>query len=139
MGSQNTYSGRDGGVKVGGKWVARITSWNLTTNVQTSEWGDSDSEGYTNRLAGRKDATFTTEGKFDSSSNPVYNLFAAGDVAEVILYVSTEGKGELNWRFPRALCTEFSLNVNVDTGEVVGWTANWGADGKYYRPGGTAG
>jgi len=25
--------------------------------------------------------------------------------------------------------------VNIDTEEVIGWTSEWGADGKFYYPG----
>jgi len=133
MSSTNTLTGKLGKVTVDGSLVARITQWEVRPALaNTNEWGDSDSAGYTNRSPGRKDCTFTTEGKFDTT-NEVYDLFQPGDSAQVTLWINAT----LYWDFPSALCTEFSLLVNVDTEEVVGWTASWGADGQFYYPGET--
>lgn len=132
MTSLNTLTGRNGKFVVDDTLVARITQWDVNpTLANTNEWGDSDSEGYTNRSAGRKDATFSAEGKYDSSDE-CFDLFSEGDIASAVLWMDATG---LYWDFPRALCTDFSLTVNVDTEEVIGWTSQWGADGKYYRPG----
>jgi len=99
--------------------------------VSSSEWGDSDSGGYTNRAAGRRDCTFTSEGKYDTEDE-VFDLFEEGDIAIATLWMNNS---TLYWDFPRALCSDFSMMVNIDTQEVLSWTANWGADGIYYRPG----
>ena len=132
MSSENTVSGIVGKFVVDSSLVARTTQWTVTpTLATTSEWGDSDSGGYTNRLAGRKDATFTVEGKFETTDE-VYDLFQEGDIVQAALWLDNSS---LYYAFPRALCTEFSLTVNIDTGEVEGWTASFGADGVYYRPG----
>jgi hypothetical protein len=132
MSSENTLSGKNGKFVVGTSQCARTTQWAVNPKITTvSEWGDSDSEGYTNRLAGRKDATFTAEGKFDTSDE-VYDLFDIGDIAIAVLWLDASA---LYWDFPRALCSDFNLTVNVDSGEVIGWTSSWGADGKFYFPG----
>jgi hypothetical protein len=104
----------------------------------STEWGDSGggtpsagaSNGFTNRAAGRKDCTFTTEGKYDSD-NEVWDLFEPEDIAAIVLLMAATVP---NYNFPRALCTDFSLAVNVDTEEVIGWTASWGTDGTYTGP-----
>jgi len=127
----SVITGKLGKVTVDGTLIARITQWSINPKLaSTSEWGDSDSEGYTNRAPGRKDATFNAEGKFDEDEE-VYNLFEPGDCAQVTLWMTTT----LYYDFPRALCSEFNLTINVDTEEVVGWTSSWGADGKFTRPG----
>jgi hypothetical protein len=132
MSSENTLSGKNGKFVVGTSQVARTTQWAVSEKLaSTSEWGDSDSEGYTNRLGGRKDATFTAEGKFDTSDE-VYDLFSIDDIAIAVLWLNNSS---LYWDFPRAICSDFGLTVNIDTGEVVGWTSSWGADGKFYHPG----
>ena len=96
-----------------------------------AEWGDSDSGGYTNRAAGRKDATFSAEGKYDTTDE-VFDLFQPGDVAIAVLWMDASA---LYWDFPRALNDDFNLSVNIDTEEVEGWTSGWGADGIFYYPG----
>ncbi len=132
MSNENTVSGIVGKFVVDNSLVARTTQWVVTPTLSTtSEWGDSDSGGYTNRLPGRKDATFTAEGNFESTDE-VYDLFQEGDIVIAALWLDNSS---LYYAFPRALCTEFSLTVNIDTGEVTGWTASFGADGIYYRPG----
>ena len=132
MTSENTLTGRNGNFVVAGSQVARTTQWTVNPGLaSTSEWGDTDSAGYTNRAAGRRDATFSAEGKYDTTDE-VYDLFQPTDVAIATLWMDASS---LYWDFPRALCTAFSLIVNIDTEEVIGWTSEWGADGIFYFPG----
>ena len=142
MSSENSLTGRGGHISVDGTEVARVTQWEVNPTLATSsEWGDSGalgtgSNGFTNRSAGRKDCTFTTEGKFETTQS-VYTLFAPEDIAAVILYLDS-GISPLepvyHYDFDRALCTDFSLSVNIDTEEIIGWTASWGTDGAYTLP-----
>jgi len=130
--SENTLTGRLGRFVVGTDLVARATQWQVTSTLATkSEWGDSDSGGYTNRAAGRRDATFTAEGKYDTSDE-VFDLFQPEDIAIAVLWMNIT---TLYWDFPRAMNDNFQLTVNIDSQEVIGWTSAWGADGPFYRPG----
>lgn len=132
MSSENTITGRHGKFVVGQTLVARCTQWAVNPKLAGgTEWGDSDSGGYTNRASGRKDATFTAEGKYDTSDE-VFDLFMPGDVVTATLWMDNL---TLYWDFPRALCTDFNLVVNIDSEEVIGWTSSWGADGKFWYPG----
>jgi len=132
MSSQNTLTGRHGKFVVENTLVARTKKWDVSTSLASkSEWGDSDSAGYTNRAPGRKDGTFDTEGVYDTSHEQ-FDLFVPEDIAAVVLWMDAT---TLYWDFPRALCLDFKLSVNIDTEEVVGWTSSWGADGIFYRPG----
>ncbi len=132
MSSENTLTGRLGRFVVGTTLVARATKWDVNpTLAGGSEWGDSDSAGFTNRAAGRKDATFNSEGKYDTSDE-VFDLFQPEDIAIVVLWLNNT---TLYWDFPRALNNDFSLSVDIDTEEVIGWQSSWGADGVYYYPG----
>ncbi len=137
MSSENTLTGRNGKFYIDTTPVARATQWSVDSKLANkSEWGDSDSAGYTNRAPGRRDATFSSEGKFDTSDE-VYDLFQPEDVAIVFLYLAKVDSPalDLHWYFPRALCDDFKLSVNIDTEEVIGWTSDWGADGIFYYPG----
>lgn len=134
MSSENTLTGRNGKFVVASSLVARATQWQVNPKLaSSSEWGDSDSAGYTNRAPGRKDATFTAEGKYDTTDE-VFDLFQPEDVAIATLFLNAAAP-LLYWDFPRALCSEFSLMVNIDTEEVIGWTSSWGADGEFTYPG----
>ena len=125
--------GRYGKFAIGSTAVARATKWDVNASLASkSEWGDSDSAGYTNRAPGRLDATFDTEGKYDTASEQ-FDLFMPGDYCVVGLWQDTTSV--VYWAFPRALCSDFKLSVNIDSEEVIGWQASWGADGIFYRPG----
>lgn len=132
MSSANALCGHNGEFVVGTSRVARATQWSVKATLATkSEWGDSDSAGYTNRAAGRKDATFDTEGKYDTSDE-VWDLFQEGDIAIAVLWLDNVS---LYWDFPRALAMDFNISVNMDSMECIGWQSSWGADGAFYRPG----
>lgn len=132
MSSETSLTGRLGRFVVESQLVARTTKWDVDTTLATkSEWGDSDSNGFTNRAPGRKDGTFNAEGKYDTTDEQ-FDLFAPEDIAEVVLWMNIT---TLYWAFPRALCMNFKLSVNIDSEEVIGWTSDWGADGEYFRPG----
>ena len=132
MSSLNTLTGRNGKFVVGATQVARLTQWAVTrTLAGGSEWGDSDGAGFTNRASGRKDGTFTAEGKYDTTDE-IFDLFQPGDIAIGTLWLDAVS---LYWDFPRALNNDFQLTVDVDTEEVLGWTSAWGADGAFTYPG----
>lgn len=132
MSSETALTGRTGKFVVASTLIARTTSWSVNpTMASSSEWGDSDGEGYTNRAAGRRDATFESEGKYDTADE-VFDLFQPGDIAKAVLWMNNTS---LYWVFPRALNDDFSLSVDIDSEEVIGWDSSWGADGIFYRPG----
>ena len=131
MSSLNTLTGRTGKFFVGGSTVARTTKWDVNpTLAGKAEWGDSDSNGYTNRAPGRKDATFNAEGKYDETAE-AFDIFMPEDIVESKLYLKSGGPF---WDFPRALCDDFSMDVDIDTEEVLGWSASFGADGTFTKP-----
>ena len=132
MSSENTKTGRHGKFVVTSSLVARTKKWSVNRNLASkSEWGDSDSAGFTNRAAGRKDATFDAEGVYDTSSE-VFDLFAPEDIAEAVLWMDNL---TLYWAFPRALCMDFKMDVDIDGETVIGWNSSWGADGEFFAPG----
>ncbi len=128
--SDSVRRGNLGKAEVEGTSVARITEWELTRTVGETEWGDSDSAGFTNRVAGREDCTGSLTGKFDNDE-PVYSIFDVGDTVELVLWENTTSY----WDFPCALIRSFNISYNMDTKEAIGWKADWGADGQFYRPG----
>ncbi len=132
MASTNAVTGRNGKFVVGTSLVACTTQWSVSETLDSSdEWGDSCSAGYTNRAAGRRGATFDAEGKYQSNDE-VFDLFAPGDIAIAVLWLDATAT---YYDFPRALCSDFGLTVNIDTEEVISWQSSWGNDGIYYQPG----
>jgi hypothetical protein len=137
MSSATALTGRFGKFRVGSTNVARVSEWEVSPSLaHKAEWGDSDSAGFTNRMGGRKDCKFSAQGKHDTAA-PQYSLFAPGDIVAANLFMDIQSN--LGWTFPRALCEDFKLVLNMDTEDVVGWTSAWGADGEYLPPGSTSG
>jgi len=141
-----TVTGRHGKITIDGTLVARTTQWALNKTLATvSEWGDSDSYGWTNRAIGRRDATFTAEGKYDHGASIFSPLALGTNYINVHLWMGTSTfpldgasvapDSTLTWHFKRALALDFSMTVDMDTEEVVGWSGSFGTDGIVYGPG----
>jgi hypothetical protein len=128
--SATARTGELGKAVVDDTLIARITQWTFNPTSAESAWGDSDSGGYTNRVGARLDGTGNLTGKFDTS-NKVYDLFMPGDTVKLVLWESAADY----WVLECALITSFSVTYDQDSKEVVEWTADFGADGKYYYPG----
>lgn len=128
--SSTAISGRLGKAVVDDALILRLTQWTVNPTAGESAWGDSDSAGYTNRKKARLDCTGSIEGKFDTGTK-IYTQFVAGDCVKLVLWEDATNY----WVFPSVLITSFNFTVNQDNQEVVGWTADFGADGIFYRPG----
>jgi len=128
--STTAISGRLGKAVVDDALVLRLTQWSINPTAGESAWADSDSAGYTNRKTARLDCTGSIEGKFDTGT-PVYTQFVAGDAVQLVLWQDAT----LYWAFPCVIITGFNFSFNQDSQEVVGWSADFGADGIFYRPG----
>jgi len=122
--------------------VARVKQWRAVLSVLEAAWGDSDSGGKTSRVGGREDMTGTISGVPDRD-NPQHNNFLLDDaddpnnknIAALILWEdSDEGIPEDYWYLPRALISQIEWGVDNDTKLPMDWTANFGADGLFYRP-----
>lgn len=132
-------SGDCGEVAIDGVRLFRLTQWSINPTASVSEWGDSEGGAYTNRKRARLDATGTIEGKLDEV-NQWYDQFDAGDCVSLQLFEDNcEGAAasdvDVFWWFPSVIITDVSMTFDNDTKEVVGWSANWGTDGPFYKPG----
>ena len=142
IGSGSTALTGTDGIAVFGEssLVARLTNWSINHSVGETAWGDSDSYGYTSRKRAREDATGSMTGKFDTTTK-IYALGAAatglaGLLTKLVLWQDrTAGQ---YWMFENALIQNYQMTVDMDSKEVVEWSMDFGADGKFYRPGQTS-
>lgn len=124
--------------------VARVTQWSVNPTATEAAWADSDSRGFTNRRAGRRDCTGTLTGKLDKTY-PAYKniLFATDDaspdnndtVALALYEDGNEATPDTYWFFPRAVITSYTMTFDMDTRDPVEWSANFGSDGVFFKPG----
>lgn len=123
--------------------IARITQWSINPTSSETAWGDSDSGGYTNRKAARFDCTGTITAKFENanSNKRPYDYLKKGDIVKLVLWEDNAADGGTNqpWVFPSALIQSFNQTVDVDTKEVIEWSADFGADGIFHEPDVSAG
>lgn len=128
--SDSVRRGNLGKVEIDGTLLARTKTWEVNPSSGESAWGDSDSAGYTNRVPGRLDCTGSMTGVYDFDE-PIVAIFMPGDIVEVVLWEAPT----LYWDFPCALIRNFRVAYNMDTKEAVEWSADFAADGIFYRPG----
>ena len=124
----STISGKDGKVRIGAQDVAEITGWSLSTTSQNSAYASSSTGGYKRRVAGVKDATGNLRFKLDPA-NPLTTAFDEGDSVTLLLYIDAT----LFYSVP-ALIDSVRLEVDIDSGDVVGGTAEFSASGAWTKP-----
>jgi len=137
LNASSARAGHLGKATVDGALVARITNWSINPTVGETAWGDSDSAGFTVRKAGRSDCTGTVSGKFDSDTKFYDTLDPnniQGAIGEIVALTLWETQADY-WHFPRVLLQNFNLAYDVDGKTVVEWSADFGADGIFYKPG----
>lgn len=132
--SVGAVCGADGIAAVDNTRVARLTNWSVNPTSSVSEWGDSDSAGFTCVKAARKALSGTLTVKLDSNQKPHKSLFMPGDTVELVLW---EDATSDYWYIGRAVITSYTVTFDQDTKEVVECSADFSSDGQYYRPGET--
>ena len=60
----------------------RMTSFSINPKTSETAWGDSDSGGFTNRSAARKEMTGSVSGKYDED-RPPHQLCMPGDIIDL--------------------------------------------------------
>ena len=118
-----TFSGKDGDVKSGDTSLAEITNWSWTRQANVSKYGSNSSAGHKKAVAGTKE----NSGSFDFKLNTAGSSpLDEGD--SVTLQLLTDGTN--GWSVP-AVVGEVQLDVDIDTGEVVGGSCSFEGNGAY--------
>ena len=123
-----TFSGKDGQVLRDSTTLADVTRWRLKTTANNRAYASSATGGHKRRLRGVKDGG----GDFAfllNRADPVTGQLAEGDLVTLKLYVDTT-----NFFTVPAIIDSLSLEVDVSSGDVVGGTAEFSADGAWTKP-----
>ena len=105
-------SGKDGSV---GSY-SEITAWSLSITSNNSSYASSDTAGYKKRVAGTKDVTGSFEGKWTGSA-PV-------DVGDLVSGLVLNLDGSQSYTLD-AVVEGFTMEVDLDDGEIIGWSADF--------------
>lgn len=125
------HSGKTGTVTWNSGTVSHVTSWQCTETVNSSAWGSSNTAGYKHRVAGTKDWSGTFAAKYDSSIAPVVGEGTRAEGATPVSLVLTLATNET--LTGNAMIESVALDVNVDTGDVIGYTCTFGGNGPLTR------
>lgn len=122
-------SGSYGKVMVGTSNAPECTQWSWSRTVSDHAYASCATAGFKKRVAGTKDHSGSIGGKFDSADSPE-DYFDEGDLVTLNLYVSTTA-----YYIVPAMITELSVEVNIDDGDIIPWTASFGGNGAWSSSG----
>lgn len=114
-----------GGSVDSGSELAEITTWTFTTTSNNSAWASSTNPGYKKRVGGVRDCSGTVNGKFNGDLTDYDDLEAGASVTLTLKINAT------HYYTVPALVDEFNLEVDMDNGEVVGWSLNFSGNGAW--------
>ena len=115
-----TISGKDGQVNS----FDDITGWTINVTSNNAAYASSSTGGWKKRVPGVKDWSGTFSGKFNGEL-PV----AEGE--EVALTLTLDGSSSFSGD---AVIDQITLQVDVDDGDVVGFTASFSGSGELTSP-----
>ncbi len=121
-------SGKNGKVQVAGTDIAEVTKWSFNPTSNNSSWASSSTAGYKDRVGGSKDGSGTIEGKLDVT-DPIYNQLEEGDEFTGLFYIDDTRFYEVP-----AIVDSMDLEVDIDDGEVVGWSIDFSTRGQWTKP-----
>ncbi|MCA9100060.1 MAG: hypothetical protein KDA63_02860 [Planctomycetales bacterium] len=123
-------SGKNGKVNDGTSDVAEITGWTLRTESNKLAYASSSSGGYRKRVAGVRDGSGRIEGKLDATSaNAITEVLDVGDALTLKLYVDAT-----HFYSVPAVIDSLDVEVDINTGEPVGWRGEFSANGAWTNP-----
>jgi hypothetical protein len=122
-------SGKDGTLHLGGREVALIADWRLTTVNHSREYVANDTGGWTKRAGGVRDASGSLEIKAaDDRQCPVEE----GDA--VLLSLHLDGSGANFCEVP-AIIDRIRVDVDIGHGEIVAYAVDFSGNGPIIRHG----
>ena len=121
-------SGYAGDVKIGSTSIIEITKWSFNPKINVSKYASNKTSGYKAAVPGVRDGSGTAEGKW-VGVNPVYTTVYEGLLATLNLYIDAVSF----WAVPSCI-ESFKIDVDLDNGEIVGWSADFQTNGAWTAP-----
>lgn len=121
-------TGKDGDVKIGSTQVSEVTKWNWSPKVNIFSYASNKTGGAKAKRFGVKEGTGTIEGVWDPD-NPPTGLIDIAQYLTTKLYINAVQF----WSVP-CVTEAITNDVNIDQGEMVGWTTTIQNDGLWTNP-----
>ncbi len=123
-----TISGTNGKVMVGATTLAEITDWTFQSSSNNHAYASSSTGGFRRRIPGVKDGSGNIGFKLDPA-NPITNNFDEGSSVTLLLYLAAT-----RYYSVPAVIDSIHLAVDISSGDVLGGTAIFSADGAWAKP-----
>lgn len=123
-------SGKNGKVNDGTSDIVEVTGWTLHTESNNVAYASSSTAGYRKRVAGVRDGGGRVEGKLDATaSSAITDVLDVGDELTLKLYVDAT-----HFYSVPAVIDTLDVEVDVDTGQPVGWRGEFSTNGAWTEP-----
>lgn len=123
-----TISGKNGKVLIGTTALAEITDWTFHTTSVNHAYASSSTGGYRQRVAGVKDGSGSIGFKLDPA-DPITDDFDEGSSVTLLLYIDAT-----HFYSVPAVVDSIQLAVDISSGDVLGGTAVFSANGAWTKP-----
>ncbi len=117
-------SGKRGTVTSGGTSIAQVTDWQLRTRAAGVSYASSETGGFRKKLSGVKQASGAL--RFVVSTAAPQTQLAAGDAVTLHLHLDASRYISLPARIDG-----LRLQVNIDTGQIIGGQFDFSSDGAW--------
>jgi len=124
--STRPVSGKSGQVLIGSASIGEVTKWSATFEAVSSRYASSATGGYKASIPGVKAGSGSIDFKLDTlAASPVLE----GASVTLLLYVDST-----HFYTVPAVIKNFKVEVNIDSGEVVGGSADFDTNGAWTEP-----
>jgi hypothetical protein len=111
-----------------GTEIAELTKWSFNPKCNNPAWASNRTAGFKRRRAGIRDGSGSIEGKWDPG-DPITDHLEDG--TEVQLNLVTTGAQQFT---VPAIIDGLKLDVDLDSGDIIGWSADWSLNGAWTKP-----
>ncbi len=121
-------SGSSGDVKIGSTSVAEVKKWTFNPKANVAKYASNKTSGYKKAIAGTKEGSGSLECVWDPAIPPTTTINVGTSVTLKLYTTATQ--------FYSVPCVvaDFLIVTDIDTGDPVGFTANFEADGQWTDP-----
>jgi len=120
--------GQYGLLEIGSSELIGVDSWTLNKTAVVGTRATSADSGWKVAVAGTKSATGTVKGPWDAADPPDDHIDIGSSVSAKLYTTATQ------YYTLTAIISELSVEVDVDSGEIVSWNASFTASGAVTNP-----
>lgn len=118
-------SGQGGDFTVGGQSIKEVKKWSLNTMIVIHAYSSNKTGGFKRKVTGIKDGKGSIEGVWD----PAAPLPSQMEVGQTLAAAALTKAGQ-QYTY-NALFADNKVSVDIDTGDIIGWTSDYEVDGAW--------